>query len=371
MGVGERLRYARERAGLSLSQVKERAGIGESSVSEFEGEKREPKLAQLRAFAKTYQRSISFFLSEGPIPRETVLWRERPRENAEGIETRFLQLCEQYHNLEVWCNEPRRSDLPEPEDEVEGFGYDKAEALANRVNRELLLGDRPGQALLRVLEEACGVKVFHLDFEPSGAAASTKSKVFGYAVLLNSVNVRWRRSFDLAHELFHLLTWNIFRSVDEEAPFIPGEREEKLATCFARHLLMPMAATREAVGRRARDGKLTYEALFDIAREFDVSVEALLRHMHFVYGRGPGDHEKTEREIKAANALAPVLAEREDSKPPKWPERYQSLAITALRRGEISTGRFAEYLGMSRRRAMKYVERESEIDEGEIEISPA
>jgi DNA-binding transcriptional regulator YiaG len=44
--------------------------------------------------------------------------------------------------------------------------------------------------------------------------------------------------------------------------------------------------------------------------------------------------------------------------------------IKALRRGEISIGRFADYLGISRQQAMKYVEQEATGNE-EIQVAPA
>ena len=164
----------------------------------------------------------------------------------------------------MWCGETMEPGLPSPRMSVANPGYDHAENLARDVRKQLGLGDRPGIDLLRALEEECGVKVFHRAFEPSGVAASTKSPSFGFAVLLNSKHVRWRRNFDLAHELFHLLTWDVFHS--EESEFSgPDKREEKLADVFAANLLMPAEAVRAAVNRR---GPLTYEALFGIAREF-------------------------------------------------------------------------------------------------------
>ena len=347
MMIPEKLRYARERAGLTGAQVRERTGIGESSLSEFENGKREPRLSQLQALASVYRRSLAFLLSEQPIPRELVLWRERPVEAAQSVEAAFLRLCEQYHNLEVWCGDRTPSRLPDAGGTAEAFDYAAAEDLAMRVRRELQLGDRPGPELLRVLEEVCGVKVFHSAFEPSGAAASTKSEAFGDAVLLNASNVRWRRNFDLAHELFHLLTWRIFRSETESWSCVAAQREEKLATCFARNLLMPAEATRAAVNSRVEQGKVSFEALFGIARQFDVSAEALLWQMHFLYNRGPGQQDVTERDIDTARRLAPLLEERgrEDTRPPRWPERYRALAVKALRRGEMSIGRFAEVPG--------------------------
>ena len=254
MPVPERLKYARLRAGLSGTQVRERTGIGESSLSEFENGKREPSLSQLQKLADLYRRSVSFFILEGPIVADpVVLWRMRPEENAEEIEVRFLRLCEQYHNLEVWCDERASVSLPQAKGEPGRFGYGDAEELAKQVRRDLQLGDRPGQCLLAVLEEACGVKVFHLDFEPSGTAASAVSETFGAAVLLNAKNARWRRNHDLAHELFHLLAWSIFHPTGGLT--VTGDWEEKLATAFASSLLMPSEPFASAINLRAREGK--------------------------------------------------------------------------------------------------------------------
>jgi Zn-dependent peptidase ImmA (M78 family) len=313
---------------------------------------------------------MAFFITEEPLPPEVVLWRERPQTGSAEIEAEFLRLCGQYHNLEVWCGERARSRLPEARGELDEFDYGQAEELAQRVRGELQLGDRPGQELLRVLQEVCGVKVFHRSFDSSGPAASTKSQTFGYAVLLNSQNVRWRRHFDLAHELFHLVTWDVFRTSVESSSCVAGDQEEKLASCFARNLLMPSGVLRIAVRGRMKNGRVPFEALFDIAREFDVSVQALLWQMHYLFGRTSRESDKTEQEIKRAEQLAPFYEEREHTEPPLWPARYRALAVTALRRGEISIGRFAEYLNISRREAASYIEQETE-DAEDIDLTPA
>ena len=71
-----------------------------------------------------------------------------------------------------------------------------------------------------------------------------------------------------------------------------------------------------------------------------------------------------------SKTLAPLLEEREDRKPHPWPDRYRSLAIKALRRGEMSIGRFAEYLNIRRQEAMRYVEQE--VPDGEeVQVTSA
>ena len=371
MDIPERLRYARQRTGLSGAQVKHRTCIGESSLSEFENGKREPSLSQLQKLATAYRRSVSFFLTEGPVPEETVLWREGPAEGTAEVEARFLRLCEQYHNLEIWTDDVIPVCLPPAKEKSAGYSYRDAEALAKQVRDQLELGDRPGLCLLPFLEEVCGVKVFHLEFEPSGTAASAKSETFGAAVLLNARNVRWRRNFDLAHELFHLLTWERFRtSVEGHGPSsCADELEEKFATCFARNLLMPSDAVRTAINAKIKDGRLAFEDVFDVARQFAVSVESLLWHMLFLHLLS-GDADETRKLIGRAHELAPLLAERKNTELPLWPERYRALAIKALRHGHISIGRFAEYLDIGRHEAMKYVEQEVTDDE-EVPLAPA
>lgn len=376
VGLPDRLKYARERMKLTLAQVRKATGVGESSLSDFENGKREPTLSQLQLLAQHYRRSLSFFLDDQPIREEVVLWRKRPvDQNAEEIERLFLRLCEQYRNLEIWCDDVVATDLPTASGDPGRFRFPEAKALANNVGRQLGLGERPGCELLRVLEEEWGVKVFHLDFEPTGVAASAKSEAFGLAILLNKGNVRWRRNFDLAHELFHLLTWDIFRAHVDSSSLDAGEEEERLANVFAASLLMPVKAIQEAVDPRLQDGRLKYEALFHIAREFDVSVESLLWRLHDVYNFGPARVDETKQLIEKAKELRPFLEERErrereTSSAPDWPERYRALAMNALRRGEISVGRFAEYLNISRKKAMEYVEQEPWECE-EVQLTPA
>lgn len=373
MSLAERLQYARERTGLSQPQVRDRTGIGESSLSEFERAKREPSLSQLHKLAAAYRRSVSFFLAEGPIPTEVVLWREEPESNGGGTSAHFLQLCAQYYNLEVWTKEEAPVSLPDAREDAAEYTYRHAEALAKKVRDQLDLGDRPGLSLLPVLEEVCGVKVFHLDFQPTGTAASTNSSdSFGPAILLNKGNVRWRRNFDLAHELFHLLTWRIFRRTvgSDVTSDRAGAAEEKLAQCFAGNLLMPSDAVHAALTAKMRNETLAFDDVFDVARQFDVSVEALLWRMQTLRML-KGTQKETRTLIARSHELAPILEERPKQPPPStFPERYKALAIKALRHGLISKGRFAEYLEISRRQALKYAEQEITDDE-EVPLAPA
>lgn len=353
--IGERLQSARLRAGLSQAEACRRAGLGESSLSEFENGRRDPSLAQLTQLAAVYSRSVASLLTDDPIAEQTVLWRERPVE-APTLEVEFLRLAEQYANLEKWCNDVRPPfRLPPVTKAFDDFTEADAEELARTVCRDLGLGDRPATNLLGVLEEDLGIKVFHKAFAPTGTAACSRSPNFGYAILLNAKNTRWRRNFDLAHELFHLLTWETFRATSATTT----KREEKLANKFAASLLLPADAVKSMVTRRG--GKLSAVAVFEVVREFDVSVEALAWRLYELYGGGSADRVK--QRIAELNAVGSDYENRTEEPLPQRPRRFHMLAVDALRTGKMSTGRFAEYLGISRSQALKYAAQEAESDE--------
>jgi XRE family transcriptional regulator, fatty acid utilization regulator len=216
--------------------------------------------------------------------------------------------------------------------------------------------------LRKALESDCGIKIFHEDFEPTGTAACVRSEALGMAVLLNNRNTPERRNFDLAHELFHLLVWDAKASAPVE---FTEEQEEKLASSFASYLLLPPEVVRRIVNRRLdASGKLAVEEIPEVAQEFDVSVDALLWGMFRVYNLG--DNRKDE--VHGLIALfKPETVVESAPKPPKYPERYQALATRALNAGEMSVGKFMEYLEVSRRDALSRLRQEEE-PLGEVQV---
>ena len=360
MATEHRLKYAREKAGLTQQEAAQRSGIGPSSLSEFESGKREPRLIQLHKLAELYRRSVAFFIEEGPLPAEVVLWREKPQPLAEQeIATKFLRLCEQYHNLEVWCGEKRSAELPVAKGDANAYKMEDTENLAYELRRTLGLGDRPGSTLPYILEEVYGVKVFHVPLGVTGCAACSRSDTFGLAVLLNSDAISPRRNFDLAHELFHLLTWNVFRKTSDQDSVVANGGEEILANLFASHLLMPTEPVRRAVNPLIAERRTTLSCLYDVARQFDVSLEALLWRVKDVYALG---EEKIREALEQSRKSVGVWEVRESAEAPLRSKRFLALARKACRMGEMSLGRFAEYTGLTRADAMRYSEKEIHED---------
>ena len=369
MEIGRRLRIARKAIGYTLEKASHESGIGESSISEFENSKREPRFSQLARLAEAYRKTIEFFLSD-ELPAENVmLWRGAPnnKEETKQTEAEFRQLCEQYHMLEILTGEARKAKLPASDViKPEEFTFEQAESFARKVWIELCLGDIPSASLKRILEERYYVKIFHLSFK--GSAISTVSVEFGPSILLNAKNKPWRRNYDLAHELFHLFTWDIFRN-NPTRDIQPSPHEEKLANAFASKLLMPEDSLRQRIDmRKNTEGQISLDQLDEIAREFSVSLDALVYRIANLFRI---KKEDTEKYLDVAKRLAELHKPRESDKPDKLPERYYSLAIRALNEGKLSLMQFAKYMDMSYKKAQRYLTEDGGFKDEKISISVA
>ena len=367
MQLGQRLKVARKAIGFTLERAANESGIGQSSLSEFENGKREPKFSQLSRLADVYRKTVEFFLTDEVIIEDVILWRDRPEEeDAKKTEAEFKQLCGQYRNLELLMNEIRSVKLPQADVKRQQFDYRQASHLAESFQRTLLLGDIPSASLKQILEEKFYIKIFHLEF--CGSAISTVSEAFGPAILLNSKSKVWRRNFDLAHELFHLMTWQIFREA-KAGNQKPSEFEEKLANAFASRLLLPTDVVKDRIEQVVGPkGQISLEVLDEIAREFGVSLDALLWRMLYLYNRSAEDIEKYIQRTQHMKSSRP---QRRSDTPDKLPERYCALAIRALREGKLSLMQFKKYMGLSYKEAEQYLTDEEGFTDEKISISAA
>lgn len=365
MHIGQRLKIARKAIGFTLKKASKESGIGQSSLCEFEKDKREPKFSQLSKLAEVYRKAVEFFLTDEPIINDVMLWRDKPGGGEDKkIEAEFKQLCEQYRRLEVLTDEVKECKLPKSDiSDPENFTFRQAELFAKEAKKRFDLGDVPIASLKRLLEEVYFIKIFYMEY--SGSSIATVSDEFGPAILLNSNNKQWRRSYDLAHELFHILTWQIFRNQGAE----PGESEEKLADAFASRFLMPEGPIRDRVESSLNDEEqISLDRLDDIAREFAVSLEALIYRVASIYRF---KKEDTERYVNAAKKYFKFLKPRGSHKPDKLPERYCDLARRALREGKLSLMQFAKYMSISYRQAQEYLIEDEDFTDEKVSISVA
>jgi Zn-dependent peptidase ImmA (M78 family)/transcriptional regulator with XRE-family HTH domain len=119
--------------------------------------------------------------------------------------------------------------------------YEEAMAAGERFAAEFALGDIPAARLVEVMERQLGILVLMVDATDGVSGAACRLPELD-VVLINRHEVAGRRHFDLAHELFHILTWDAMPPAHSEAAAeISANRVEQLANNFASALLMPVA----------------------------------------------------------------------------------------------------------------------------------
>lgn len=301
--------------------------------------------------AEIYGRKIDFFISgQTGISQPKVLWRD-PSKTEQTIEAerRFLLFCQNYKRLLELTNEDD-TKLPLfffPAHDKKQFlskGFNYVVELSEECRRVLNLGGRPAYSLSNILEQVLGILVLYMDLGSGGSGASTSGD-FGRAILINSSDAPWRRNYDLAHELFHLITWDIFSDEEIYSKSKKDKSEvEQWANTFASAILLPAEEVRREFSKRLEGNKIAYISLIEIAREFKVSIEALLWRLVNLNFLKRKDVEKCieEGEVKDIDKKMRVTDWVDEG--PYLSSRYIALAIKALQMGRISKAKFAEYI---------------------------
>jgi Zn-dependent peptidase ImmA (M78 family) len=153
--------------------------------------------------------------------------------------------------------------------------YEVAMEAGERFAAEFELGDVPAKRLVEVMEHKLGILVLMVDaFQGISGAACRLPELD--VVLINRQEVEGRRHFDLAHELFHILTWDTMPPEhSEEAHEIGGNRVEKLANNFASAVLMPKPVLDRYGDWSAVDVGDLASRLNAVANELQVTASAL------------------------------------------------------------------------------------------------
>lgn len=345
--LGNRIHDARIRLSFTQQQLAQEAGFSSAqTISQIEKGEREVKAWELFNLARALRLEISQLLAveshEVSIP---LLWRKSPSEGKEIIEAEFLRRCHRYALLERLCGCVIEQKLPSEKADFNSMTFKEADERGEYMWKELDLGSRPAYSLRSLLEDKYRVKIWYENLGEETSAASTVGP-FGAAILINSIEAPWRRNFSIAHELFHLITWDSIelKSLSEDVNL--NDKVEKLANVFASSILLPASNLKDAFQPRIKDKKVNHTDLIEVAREFDVSTEALLYRLIKL---GYVEREEIESllDTPAFRALDRSFRVGQWARPPVIPERFVRLAFLAYQMGNLSRPRLAEYLETS------------------------
>ncbi len=373
--LDKRIMAARQAAGFSITEAAQKLGFKNyQTLSAIEKGARNINAHELIMMARLYGRSLDYFLESDVAPDPVPLWRKARKTDVNQIQCQFLSFLENYSNLEHLLGLKRRwKDVQKnyDRDDFSVNGFEQADKLGAEIHNFLDLGSRPSFNLLNVLENKLRFKILHLSLRGGASGASVVDNTIGVGILINVNDAPWRRNFDLAHELFHIITWNVF-SPEEIGNGTTKTRPEQYADIFASSLLLPEAHLLDTLKETATDNEIRVIDIIELAKEFGVSTEAVFWRLVNL------------KKLKKSQALKALdnpkfrdldrnMRRRLYSKdrPSKFPSRFISLACRCLMEGKISRGTFAAYLEIDRAEIDDYLEAAGFVEGNYAKIAAA
>lgn len=153
--------------------------------------------------------------------------------------------------------------------------FEDATDAGERFAADFALGAVPARRLASVMQEQLGILVLMVDAYRGIYGAACRLPELG-VVLIARGEAAGRRNFDLAHELFHILTWDAMPPKHiENVGETGGGRVEKLANNFAAAVLMPESVLKSHEDWERLDVDELVVRLNTVAEELEVTSSAL------------------------------------------------------------------------------------------------
>lgn len=222
--------------------------------------------------------------------------------------------------------------------------FEAASDAGERFAAELGLGDVPAQRLAEAMEQDLGILALMVDPIEGVSGAACRLPELD-CVLINRREVPGRRNFDLAHELFHILTWDAMPPEHvEEAQPRKRTRVEQLADSFASAVLMPAAV----LDRRADWSGLKIKPLIArlnaVADELQVTASALRWRLVALGRLDRGVGQSIPEDVLRHNGRDRPA---ESPLPTLFSKRFVEVIARAIDQGRVSARKAAGLLGVA------------------------
>jgi Zn-dependent peptidase ImmA (M78 family)/DNA-binding XRE family transcriptional regulator len=330
MNIGERVKGARERSGISLRTLAEQAGVSAQAISKYERGLDMPGSAVLIRLAKALDVKVEFLLRSSQVILSTPEFRRKASfgvRDQRRILAQVQDWLERRLSAESIVGESVEFSLPDINRRVEKM--EDAERVADDLRRAWELGFDTMDNLSEVME-AHGIKVGLVDGEKDFDALTVYANSNIPVVVLKSALSGDRQRMNLSHELGHLIL-----------DVAPGVDKEKAAFRFAGAFLAPARAVRAELGNR-RSSLDDYE-LHLLKHKYGISMQALIFRARDL---GIISESTSIQLFKNFRIQGWHIQEPGDSIPPEIPLRLDRLVMRAQSENLISDTRAAELLGM-------------------------
>ena len=277
--IRRRIAALRERAGMNQVDLARALGVKDRQIiSNIETGERKVSADELVRLADIFDVELSAFSDPYRVVDEASFsWRrnEVPEQTIQEFENRATSWLALYRHLSRTAAEPVNSLVPKL-DLTEKSSFEDAASEGESIAAQFDLGAVPALNLERALDEKLNVLVLQVDAPDgiSGAACRLGGLNF---VLVNRSESPARRAFNLAHELFHLATWEQMTPAHIESVHANGKpRPEQLADSFASGLLMPRKHLEALIEQHPKPEAAEYIAwIKSLAKAMGVSAQAM------------------------------------------------------------------------------------------------
>lgn len=311
--LAERVRAARDRAGLTQVDLAREAGVSQPTLSRVESGERGVSLAEADALATALAVPLDILLYGSAVQeRVLVALRAAADVDSAAVVGPAVELLELDERLDAVVDGYRQSaaanlvDVPST-----GTSAARGAGLAERLRTALEIGAAPVLDLSELIEDVTGVDVAATPLSVSGMCVADPKRQTRLLVV-NSDEPAERQRFTLAHELGHLLFGD---GAHIEGPQPATGDMETRCNEFARNFLVPPAGVSAWLARREPAPEVSEETVSLLARYFAVTPEVIKIQLERMRLRGD-----------VAVPSTPVLASRYG-----WRAEYEAMQVAARR----------------------------------------
>lgn len=341
--IGERIKLARARRGLSLRDLEARIDnlVSAQAIGKYERGEMMPGSRVMMALADALGVSESYLAGQSGVELENVEFRKKKitnRKEEAQVEAAAIDLLERYLEIEEilqvasrsW-DRPREGPFP-----VREMADSESAAIRLREYWKLGTNPIPVPGLAEMLEES-GIKVVCLDL-PANVSGLTcwvrrKNGDPVPVIVINENHNGERQRFTLCHELGHMII--------DAADDIDDERA---CDRFAEAFLTPADSVWAEIGKHR--SSISLGELFSLKELYGVSVQVIAYRLKNLGIINTSAHRGLYAAFARRGWLKPPFPEPLPL-PKEEPNRFRRLCFWALAEKAISEAKAAELLGMT------------------------
>lgn len=346
LSIGPRIRAARDAVGLTQAHLSDALGFNDrQTLSDIEKGKRAVKPQELVTLSEVLDRDLEYFLDPFSVSGEAKYnWRASPDMTQTTLDA-FEARADRWIGLLRWLRARKGMGNPlKLSLRLESTAtFEQAQERAETLSHMLALGQTPATKLASAIEEQLDIAVLFVDtiaktkrFGISGATCHLQDMT---AILINRHEPLYRQNFDMAHELFHALTWDAMQPEHRESNCIEhrkgGKRIEQLADNFAAALLMPRTSLEQLIAPNRRSNLRHLTATAKVLQVTPSALAWRLYNLQWI------DTQMLQALKSQPNGLTTK------SIPKRFSRGYVGLLHEAIDQGQLSARKAAKALGLS------------------------